>query len=123
MCVSRRVRGDSRVIGPDFLQKRLPRYRPLAGVVEVPQDRGLLFGQTDLAAVEIEQQLKLHRTKHWLSPCHSCSHHSITRPRTITFEPSLSEPQSLLPGNGIIGGGDKEVKTASKGSGTPWQRQ
>ena len=54
----KRVRGDSRVVGPDFLQKRLPRCRPLAGAVEVPQDRGLLFGQTDLAAVEIEQQLR-----------------------------------------------------------------
>jgi hypothetical protein len=54
----KRVRGDSRVVGPDFLQKRLRRYRPLADAVEVAQDRGLLLGQADLATLGIEQQLR-----------------------------------------------------------------
>src|ERR1039458_9385843 len=56
-----RVRGDSRVVAPDLLQQRLPRYRPLAGAVEVAQDRGLLLGQADLAALGIEQQLRAFR--------------------------------------------------------------
>jgi hypothetical protein len=54
----KRVRGDSRVVGPDFLQKRLPRCRPLADAVEAAQDRGLLLGQADLATLGIEQQLR-----------------------------------------------------------------
>jgi hypothetical protein len=51
-----RVRGDSRVVAPDLLPQRLPRYRPLAGALEVAQDRDLLLDQADLATLGIEQQ-------------------------------------------------------------------
>ena len=52
----KRLRGDFRVVAPDLLPQRLPRYRPLAGAVEVAQDRDLLLGQADLATLGIEQQ-------------------------------------------------------------------
>ena len=48
----------TRRVAPDFPQQRLPRYRLLAGAVEVAQDRGLLLGQADLVTNGIEQQLR-----------------------------------------------------------------
>src|ERR1700726_1845924 len=49
-----RVRGDARIVAPDLLQQHLARYRPLAGAIEIAQDRGLLFGEPNLVALGIE---------------------------------------------------------------------
>ena len=46
-----RVGGDAGIVAPDFLQQRLARDRPLAGAIEIAQDRGLLLGETDLVAL------------------------------------------------------------------------
>ena len=53
-----RMRGDAGVVAPDLLEQRLARHRPLAGAIEVAQDRGLLLGQPDLAALGIDQELR-----------------------------------------------------------------
>src|SRR4029077_7222101 len=54
-----RVRRPSRIVAPDLLQQRLPRHRPLAGAVEIAQDRGLLLGEPDqLVAVGVKEQLR-----------------------------------------------------------------
>jgi hypothetical protein len=45
-------------VAPDLLQQRLPRHRPLAGAVEITQDRGLLLGQADLVALGVEEELR-----------------------------------------------------------------
>ena len=53
-----RVRGHAGIIAPDLLQQRLARHRTLAGAIEVTQDRGFLFGQPNLVALGIEQELR-----------------------------------------------------------------
>src|SRR5262249_2501387 len=52
-----RVGGDARIVAPHFLQQDLARDRTLAGAIEVAQDRGLLFGEPDLVALGIHQEL------------------------------------------------------------------
>src|SRR5262245_50203827 len=51
-----RMGGDARVVAPDLLQQCLARHRALAGAVEIAQDRGLLLGQADLAALGADEQ-------------------------------------------------------------------
>jgi hypothetical protein len=52
-----RVRGDSRIVAPDFPQQRLPRYRPLACAVASPRAPSTGAPPTDRSVqviVEIE---------------------------------------------------------------------
>src|SRR5262249_12911246 len=53
-----RVRRDSRVVAPHFLQQDFARYRPLPGAVEIAQDGRLLLGQPHLVALGIDEKLR-----------------------------------------------------------------
>src|SRR5215469_4405108 len=51
-----RVRGDRRIVAPNFVQQRLPCDGP-AGAVEMLQDVRFLLSKPDLFSLGIEQQL------------------------------------------------------------------
>src|ERR1700728_246247 len=53
-----RVRRHARIVAPNLLEQRFTRHRPLAGPVEITQDRRLLLGETDLVALGVEQELR-----------------------------------------------------------------
>src|SRR6266536_2265021 len=53
-----RMGGDAGIIAPHLLQQDLARDRAPAGAIEIAQDRGLLFGQTHLVALGIDQELR-----------------------------------------------------------------
>jgi exodeoxyribonuclease III len=53
-CVSR----HAGVIAPDLVQQHVAGHDPLAGAIEIFQDRGLFLGEPDLAAATIDQHLR-----------------------------------------------------------------
>src|SRR6476659_11283355 len=53
-----RGRGGAGIVTPYFLQQGLARNRLLPGAIEITQDRCFLFGQTNLAPLRAEQQLR-----------------------------------------------------------------
>src|SRR5262249_44499207 len=52
------VRRHAGIVPPNFLQQRLARYRALAGAIKVSQNGSLLFGETHLIALGVEQNLR-----------------------------------------------------------------
>ena len=55
------MRGDRRVVAPDFLQKRLPGYRSLPGAVKVAEDRGFFSVKRTLLPLGLSNSLELGR--------------------------------------------------------------
>src|SRR6476620_7465137 len=52
------VRGDASVVSPHLMQQHVARDHPLAGAIEIFEDRRLFLGEPDLAAIAVDQQLE-----------------------------------------------------------------
>jgi hypothetical protein len=53
-----RVRRDAGIVAPHFVQQNVAGHHPLASAVEIFEDRGLLLGEPDLAAVAVDQKFR-----------------------------------------------------------------